>query len=112
MGRQSSTAASGGAYRSAGVSSATATLVFTGTRVDLVTAQGPAHGKVKVFIDDMMTPVATLDLYRASSLWRFTRSFTGLTPGAHTIRIQPTGTKNASSTGTKVVLDAFVISWR
>lgn len=103
------TTANGGAYRSAGISTATALLKFTGTGVDLVTAKGPTYGLVNVFIDNMTTPRETIDLYAAAQTWKFTRAYTGLAAGAHTIKIKCTGTKNASSTGTKAVLDAFVV---
>jgi hypothetical protein len=36
-------------------------------------------------------------------------AYTGLASGSHTIVVTVLGTKNASSKGTKVVVDAFVV---
>jgi hypothetical protein len=101
-----STAATGGGYRSSGTAGATATFAFTGTGVDWVTAQGPAFGRVAVAVDG--GPATTVDLYRATSRWRVVgRSFAGLSPGSHTITVRVLGTRNAASSGTQAVVDAF-----
>jgi hypothetical protein len=52
----------------------------------------------------------TVDLYAPSTHWQVAESFSGLASGPHTIVVKVLGIKNASSTGTKVVVDAFVVS--
>ena len=49
-----------------------------------------------------------VDLYAPSASWQVSESFGGLTSGSHMIVVTVLGTKNASSTGTKIVVDAFI----
>ena len=105
LGRASS-GASGGEYRLNGTAGANAVLVFDGTAITLVTAKGPAYGKVDVVIDRVVKS-HNLDLYAATQQWQVLLSYSGLTYGTHRIQIRPTHTKNASSTGFGVVVDAF-----
>jgi hypothetical protein len=104
---QSDANASGGTYRISGTAGAQVTFSFTGTAIDWVTALGPAYGQAQVLIDGVSK--GTVDLYQAASQWKVLQSYTGLTPGSHTIVVKVTGTKNTSSTGTGVVVDAFVV---
>jgi len=104
---QSNPNASGGTYRINGTAGAQVTFSFTGTGIDWVTATGPAYGQAQVTIDGVSK--GTVDLYQAASEWKVLQSYTGLSPGAHTIVVKVLGTKNASSTGTGVVADAFVV---
>jgi hypothetical protein len=97
--------ASGGSFR-INSSVGFATLEFSGTSVSFVTARGPSYGKVNVYIDDQLVS-SNLDLYAASQQWRYNVGIAGLPNGFHTIKIQATHTKNASSKGYGVVLDAF-----
>ena len=99
--------ASGGSYRSASTAGATASLAFNGRSISFVTATGPADGKAQVLIDGTLK--ATLDLYSATAQWKTMVSYTGLASGPHTITIKALGTKNSKSTGTKVVVDAFIV---
>jgi hypothetical protein len=99
-------AASGGSYRKSGFSSGIVSLTFTGTGVEWITAQGPAFGRAQVTIDGVTQP--TVDLYQASTTWRWAITYAGLSAGTHTITVRPLGTKNPSSSSTSVVLDAFV----
>jgi hypothetical protein len=105
--RIGSASASGGTYRSDGNAKATSSLAFTGTGVTWVTATGPAEGKASVTIDGVS--MGTLDLYSPTVQWQVTKSYSGLTSGTHTIVVTVLGTKNGSSTGTTVTLDAFVV---
>lgn len=101
-------AASGGSFRSDGAAGASATLRFTGTGADWITARGPANGKASVSIDG--GPATTVDLYRSSNAWQVVgRSFSGLAPGSHTIVVKVLGTRNAAATGTRIPVDAFVV---
>jgi hypothetical protein len=103
-----SSSASGGTYRSNAKAGATASLTFNGTGITWVTATGPSDGRAQVLIDGVLK--GTFDLYASTAHWQATHLFLGLTSGAHTIVVKVLGTKNASSTGTKVVVDAFIFS--
>src|SRR5439155_17109818 len=61
---QSDANASGGTYRISGTAGAKATLLFTGTSIDWVTATGPAYGQAQVTIDGVSK--GTVDLYTSS----------------------------------------------
>lgn len=101
-----STSASGGTYRVTTTRNATVTLNFTGTGVDWVTATGPADGLAQVTIDGVKQ--ATVDLFTAQVAWQVSKSYAGLAPGPHTIVITALGTKDATSTGSNVIVDALV----
>lgn len=47
------------------------------------------------------------DLSRATQHWKSGITFGGLDAGTYTIEAHPLGTKNAASTGSKTVVDAF-----
>ena len=94
-----------GTYRVTKVANNTATFKFTGTSVTWVTRKGPAQGTASVTIDGVSK--GTFDTYSAS--WQvFNQSFTGLTSTSHKIVVKCLGTKNAASTNTNVVVDAFM----
>jgi hypothetical protein len=92
-------------YRSA--AGGRATFTFTGTDVAWVSTRGADRGKAEVWLDGAL--VTTVDLYRSSTSTRetvFARG--GLAPAVtHTLEIRVTGTRNGSSTGTRVDLDAL-----
>jgi Divergent InlB B-repeat domain len=95
-----------GAYRSASLATASATVTFTGTAIDWITGTGAGFGKASVSIDGG-TPVI-VDMYSSGAKWQQTVFSSGpLAAGPHTMVIQLLGTKNASATGTKVMIDAF-----
>ncbi len=48
-----------------------------------------------------------MDLYSATAKWNVVRSYRDLPDGTHTLQIVVLGTHNASSTGNRVVIDAF-----
>lgn len=98
--------ASGGEYRSDGTLGASATLRFTGRSITFVTALGPSYGKVDVLIDGVVKS-SNLDLYAATQQWLHGMTYGGLAASAHTIQIRPKHTRNASSSGYGVVVDAF-----
>ena len=79
---------------------------FTGTAIDWITGTGKGFGKASVSIDGG-APV-TVDMYSSAAKWQQTVFSSGpLSAGPHTMVIQLLGTKNASATGTKVMIDAF-----
>jgi hypothetical protein len=82
---------------------------FTGTSVIWIGKKGPNIGIAAVAIDGG-TPT-TIDNYNATTLFQQQlASFTGLANGSHTMSIQATCTKNASSTDFYQVVDAFIIN--
>jgi hypothetical protein len=100
-------AASGGTYRVSARAGATSTFSFTGTGVDWVTATGPAWGMARVYIDGI--DQGTVDLYSPTRQYRTVQRYGGLAVGSHSIRVEVLGTRNASATSAKVVVDAFVV---
>jgi hypothetical protein len=101
------TGASGGAYRATATRNATATLTFTGTGIDWITATGPNRGNAQVFIDNVSR--GTFDQFATSAHQQVVRPFTGLSPGQHTIRVVVLGTKRTAATAATVAVDAFVV---
>ena len=101
------TQTNGGSWHSASTAAASATVTFTGTSIDWITATGKAFGKASVTIDGVSK--GTFDLYTATTKNMVLKTFGGLSSGAHTMVIQVLGTKNASATGTKIVVDGFTI---
>lgn len=86
-----------------------ATLTFHGTGVAWVTRTTPNSGIARVWLDGKM--VGRVDRYSASSLYQqVVYSVSGLSLGTHTIAIEWTGTKNAASAGTNLMLDAFRVT--
>jgi hypothetical protein len=99
--------ASGGAYRVSRTKNDVATWRTPATTaVSWRTRVGPDQGRAAVTIDGVTK--ATVDLYAASPAGR-TVTYQGLANVAHTITVKVLGTKHASSSGTSVALDAFVV---
>jgi len=97
--------AEGGSYRVASEPTARASVTFTGTGIDWITARGRTYGKASITIDGVAE--GTVDLYAAAQAWRSVIAYSGLTPGAHTLVVRVLGLRNASATASKVVLDGF-----
>jgi hypothetical protein len=98
-------AAQGGAYRMSDVANDKATWKSTKTTsLTWTTHVGPAGGKATVTIDGKSK--GTVDLYAAAPA-RHAQTFAGLTLKVHTIVVKVAGTRNASSSGTEVAIDAF-----
>jgi hypothetical protein len=97
---------SGGAYVYANSAGSAANIAFTGTRIDWITSIGPANGKARLTLDDG-APIE-VDLYSPDFKFKQTVWSSGtLSAGTHTLRIEWTGTKNASASGTNIGLDAL-----
>ena len=94
-------------YRSATANTATVSVTFTGTSIDWKTTKGKAYGKASVKIDGVAK--GTVDMYQAAAAWQSLVTFNGLSAGPHTMVIQVLGQKNASATGTEVVVDGFIV---
>ena len=101
------TAATDGTYRSTPTKNATVTVTFSGASIDWITAKGRGYGQASVTIDGV--PKGTVDLYASAMTWRSAVPYTGLSAGAHTMVIKVLGTKNAAATGTRIVVDGFVV---
>lgn len=99
--------ASGGTLRNSSTAGAVTSATFFGPSVTWLTKRGPAQGLANVLIDGVR--VATVDGYAATQTWQVPRQFTGLGAGRHVIRIVVVGSHNPSSTGNRVVSDAFVM---
>lgn len=106
----SAAAHSGGATKYASASTASATYKApTGTtQISVVMATGPAAGRATIAVDG--GTATTVDLYSSTAGYRtVTMSSASLSASStHTVVVKPTATKNASSSGTRVDLDAFV----
>jgi hypothetical protein len=86
-----------------------ATLTFTGTGVTWIGFSDAWSGIAQVYVDGAL--VNNIDTFAATQAAQATQySVTGLTNGAHTLKIVVTGTKNAQSGGSWVWVDAFDVT--
>ncbi len=86
-----------------------ATFTFTGTSVSWIGARGPQTGIARVWLDEVF--VAEVDTYKTTEeIQASVFSATGLAAGNHTLTIEVTGVKNAASTHTYIVVDAFDVT--
>jgi hypothetical protein len=82
---------------------------FTGTTVRWIGFLAPWAGIARVYVDDVF--VTELDLYQpAEQTQAVVFSRTGLTYGPHSVTVESTGRKNASSVDYAVVVDAFDVA--
>ena len=90
------------------VANNSATVSFTGTKVELYSAKASHHGIVAVSIDN--GPETMVDLYSASRQ-NFAMVFASanLASGQHSLKMRVTGSKNSSATGAYVILDYIAI---
>ena len=107
---QSLSSAYGGSLRYASTGGNSAQLTFSsGSNVAWVASKGKDHGLAEVWLDG--AKVKTVDLYSSTAQWRkavYAKSQLN-TLASHTIEVRALGTKNASSSGTRVAVDAFVV---
>ncbi len=84
--------------------SAYAQYTFTGEVFVLISDRDQFRGIAEIIVDG--TPIGTADLYSAVTKYQQpVYTSPELTYGTHTIRIRPTGTKNASARGSYVSVD-------
>lgn len=102
-----SAASNGGAIRYASVSSASATLTFTGSSITWYTWNSANAGIVDVYLDDAL--VASVDNYAPSTKTGVIGFRQSVAQGTHTITIVGSGTKNPASGGRMTHLDALVV---
>ncbi len=103
------TAAYGGALKYATVGGSQVSFTVQARNIALVARRSAGSGQAAIYLDgNYLTKV---DLYSSTVLQRrvvFTQD--GLDPSvSHTLEVRVLGTKNASSTGTRVDIDAFVV---
>jgi hypothetical protein len=100
--------AAGGTLRQTEVAGETATLQFSGTAITWLAMGSRSHGIASVSIDGVNE--GNVDLYVNSPKEDIvSKTFTGLAGRSHTIVITATGTKDASSTGDVIDVDAFQV---
>ncbi len=100
------TSASGNSFRYADTSGSSVTMTFNGVYAQWLTKKSPVYGQAKITLDGK--DMGVVDLYSSSTLWVQKVWDTGLLAnGAHTVKIEWTGVKNGSATGTNIGLDAF-----
>ncbi len=99
----------GGSAKQCAVTTCSMTYTFTGTGVSWLGQKDANYGKASVYLDNVL--VATADAYGAVNTYQQTLySVTGLTSGSHTLKIVPTATHNASSSGNWIEVDAFTVT--
>jgi 5-hydroxyisourate hydrolase-like protein (transthyretin family) len=97
-----------GSYHYSRYTNAVYTATFTGTKVAWIGPRTGQYGRAKVYIDGVLQ--GTVSQYGTTG-WRYRvwESKT-LTRGTHTIKIVPTGTKDAVSKSTNIVIDALDVT--
>jgi hypothetical protein len=81
---------------------------FYGAYIAVVLHHGPSDGKVEVYIDGSLN--TTIDCYSADEIQSYvTLLSASLERTSHTIRLDYTGTKNASSSGTNIYVEGFIV---
>lgn len=81
---------------------------WTGTSIAWIGAKNSNLGKANVYIDGVLQ-IAGIDLYSATKQYQQPLYVkTGLSNASHTIKIEVAGTKNASSSGYYVNIDALI----
>jgi hypothetical protein len=84
-----------------------AQLTFTGTSIKVVARKGTDSGFANIYLDGNLV-AANVDTYASPVQYQQTiYENNALSAGSHTISLEPTGTKNASSSSSYVKLDNF-----
>lgn len=103
------TAHSGGSAVLASEAGAKATFTFTGTGVSLIGYRDEWSGIAQVYLDNVLA--AAIDTYASpSAAQAVLYTANGLASGSHTLVVSVTGTKNSSSGGAWVWVDAFDVA--
>lgn len=88
---------------------AKATLTFRGTAISWSGARMPTGGIASVSVDGAVA--SEVDTYSPTNrIQDIVFTATGLADASHTLTIEATGRKNAASTGTQIVVDAFDVT--
>lgn len=102
---RSSSGASGGAYSASDTPGASYELTFRGTGIDLRTSAGPSRGRIDVSVDGAFR--RTFDLYAPAQAWTTMALARNLGDAVHALRLVVRTDRNASATGTTVIVDRF-----
>jgi hypothetical protein len=86
---------------------AQASLSFVGRRAGILVRRDASSGHAAIYLDGVL--IRTVDLYSSTTRNKVYVYAASLTPGAHTIAIAWTGTKNASSSGTAIAVDGIAV---
>ena len=98
---------SGKSYKTTNTAGSRVTAAFTGTSVSYIARIGSSFGIAKVTLDN---DVYYVDLYNSTTKYKQTVwSRSGLIDGPHTLVIERNGTRNSSSSGYTINLDALAI---
>jgi len=90
-------------------SSGSADLKFTGTSVSWTSRLTASSGKSAVYIDGVLAKI--VDGYSSTTRYAQTAFTSAVLPrGEHTISVRHTGTRNAASTGSNVIIDGFAVT--
>lgn len=104
-----SAALSGGSAALATDAGSRASLSFTGSSVSWITYQDQWSGVARVYVDGELK--TTIDNFASPArVGVAAYSIGGLAPGTHTITIEATGSRNSSSQGSWVWVDAFDVT--
>lgn len=88
------------------VTGSIATFTFTGTKARYYGFKRNDLGNAEIYVDDSLA--ATIDCYSNTAQYNGMLYETDeLTSGTHTLKVKVKGTKNAASSGTEVIVDAF-----
>ena len=88
---------------------ARATLPFNGTSISWIGYRGPDAGIARVYLDGNLA--GEIDAYFSDPrIQAILFTSPTLADGSHTLAIEATGLKNAASSGTRVVVDAFDVT--
>jgi hypothetical protein len=99
---------SGGSAVQSNSTAASAELTFHGQGARWIARKGANQGIARVYVDGV--DKGTVDLYASPQQFQVAVfEITDLSPGKHTVKIVPTGTKHPSATNTLVNIDAFTI---
>ena len=84
-----------------------ASITFSGRKIGFILRKSASSGKAQIWLDGVFKKL--VDLYAASTQDKLYQYTLTVTPGLHTARVAWDGTKNASSSGTAVSVDAIGI---
>jgi hypothetical protein len=105
----SAAAASNGSYRYAKTAGSSVTVTFKGTYLAWIAKKNPTYGIARVSVDGGAS--VSVDLFSKTAVYQRKVWETGtLRAGTHTVRIQWTGTRNSSASGTTICVDAFDVA--
>lgn len=97
-----------GSFHYSDQTNAYGTFSFKGQGVTWYSSKGPNRGIARLYLDGAYK--GTVDLYASSQSHNVpVKTFTGLANSDHILKIVVSGTKNTSSSGYRIVVDAFAI---